>query len=120
MALRAPALILFAAALAGCSGASFGPPAPPAGDGVAPGAPLGPSAALQPGKKQRHYAYWTLFASCSYPQVQFARAPMKSTSKTTSYDCSKQNGLHYTSGLGVDSLGRLWVLSFSRSGASPT
>ena len=73
MTLRTVAVILFAAALAGCSGASW---APPVCASVAPQAALGPPAALQPDRKKHHYVYWTLFASCSYPQIQFARVPM--------------------------------------------
>ncbi len=110
MSFRTVALVLFAAALAGCSNAAFGPPAPSgAGASLATVQP----AALQPYRKKHHYVYWTLFASCSYPQIQFARVPMKSTSKATSYDCNAKNGLGYTSGLGVDSKGRLWVISFN-------
>jgi len=119
MTLRTVALILCASALAGCSGASLGPPALPAG--IMPGAVLRPPATVQPEGKRRHYVYWTLFASCSYPQVQFSRLPLKSTSKATSYYCSKANGLGYTSGLGLDSKGRLWVLSFNgKSGPKPS
>ncbi len=122
MTLRTVAVILFAAALAGCSGASWAPPAPPAaGASVAPGAALAPPAALQPDRKKHHYVYWTLFASCNYPQVQFAKVPLKTTSNQTSYYCSKENGLGYTSGLGVDSKGRLWVISFNgKYGSKPS
>jgi hypothetical protein len=116
MSLRTVALILFAAALAGCSNAAFGPLAPSgAGVSLAPVQPAAPQHA-----KKHHYVYWTLFASCKYPQIQFARVPMKSTSKATSYHCSRGNGLSYTSGLGVDSSGRLWVVSFSKYGAKPS
>lgn len=122
MPLRTVVLVLFAAALAGCSGASFGPPDSPAGAArVAPGAGLDALAVLQPERKQRHDVYWTLFGSCSYPQVQFARVPLKSTSKATDYDCAKQNGLNYSSGLGIDSKGRLWVISFNgKDGPTPS
>ncbi len=121
MTLRTIALILFAAALTGCSGVSWGPPAPPAaGASVGPGAALGAPAELQPDRAKRHYVYWSLFASCSYPQVQFAKVPLKATSTATSYNCSTKNGLSYTSGLAVDSSGRLWVISFSASGGTPS
>ncbi|HEY6326396.1 MAG TPA: hypothetical protein VIW73_07810 [Candidatus Cybelea sp.] len=76
--------------------------------------------AAPPVKKKPHYVYWTLFASCSYPQIQFAKLPLKTSSSHTSYYCSKGNGLQYTSSLGIDSSGRLWVVSFSQSGAKPS
>jgi hypothetical protein len=114
MILRTVALILSIAALAACSNAAFGPAAQ-ATASVA----LGQPAALQPAKEQHHSVYWTLFGSCSYPQVQSAKVPLKATSKHTSYYCSKGNGLHYTSGLAVQS-GRLWVISFSTSGGQPS
>ncbi|HVR47379.1 MAG TPA: hypothetical protein VMT95_12190 [Candidatus Binatia bacterium] len=115
MTLRTVSLCFSAALLAACSSAALAPTLP---------AGAGASAALgQPALEfanSPHFVYWTLFASCSYPQVQFARVPMKATSKDTSYYCSKGNGLHYTSGLRVDSSGRLWVLSFSKSGGTPS
>lgn len=71
-------------------------------------------------KKARHSVYWTLYASCQYPQLQFAGVPLNKKSKAKSYDCSKTNGLGYTSGLAVDSAGRLWMLSFNgKSGGKP-
>lgn len=63
--------------------------------------------------------FWTLYAGCSFPQIQFAAAPMERTSPTTNYSCSQRNGLGYTSGLRVDSLGHLWVLTFGKYGGNP-
>src|SRR5579871_3184073 len=111
-----------AAVLAACSNGGYA--ASPAGTGDIPG--LTPAAAPPPagmeraGHKKKSFVYWTLFASCSYPQIQWAAVPLKAKSKAKSLDCSKQNGLSYTSGLTIDSAGRLWVLSFSKSGGSPS
>ncbi len=104
MSFRSVALIFFAAAFAGCSNAAFGPHAPLA---AGPGLSFAQPNALQSAKAKHHYVYWTLFASCKYPPIQFALIPMKMKSKHASYDCSKENGLGYTSGLGVDASGRL-------------
>ena len=118
MSLRIVSFILLAASLAGCSSSGVAPPAT-----AAPALLAAPESvdAVLPARKKRHYVYWTLFASCSYPQIQFARVPMKSASKAKSYDCSTQNGLGYSSGLGVDPKGRLWVISFNgKAGPKPS
>jgi hypothetical protein len=113
---RVVVLALPIALLAGCSGAGFGPPAQTAPPGYASDATIVPAHH----KRTHQNVYWTLFAGCSYPQIQFAKVPLKATSTASSYDCSKGNGLGYTSGLTVDALGRLWVVSFSKSGAKPS
>lgn len=99
------ALCSFVSLLCGC-GAGLGSP-PPTG-------------AARPTVSQRWGAgkpasnvYWTLYASCKYPQIQYAKVPLKKKSKSSGYFCSKQNGLGYTSGLGVDKSKRLWILSFN-------
>jgi len=91
--------------LCGC-GAGLGPPPL-----TSAGAPIVPQ--RFPAGKPASNVYWTLYASCKYPPIQYARIPLKKKTKAASYFCSKQNGLSYTSGLGVDSSGRLWVLSFN-------
>ena len=91
----------------------------PSGAGVEPGVPLAAPnlAATNAGASQS--VYWTLYASCSFPQIQFAVIPIERKSPATNYYCSTQNGLGYTSGLGVDSSGRLWVLTFGKDGGNP-
>lgn len=106
---------LLTAVLAGCVNAGFAPSAPPPADSFVSGASPADAPATA-----KHYVYWTLFAACSDPQVQYARVPLKSKSKTKNYFCSTKNGLHYTSGMALDSSGRLWILSFSQQGATPS
>jgi len=102
MNIRTISLAIAVVLLSGCGG------------GFAPQPASVPDAAFPDAHhKAPQHVYWTLFASCSYPQVQFAKVPITSKSKHASYYCSKQNGLGYTSGLGVDSRGRLWVISFN-------
>lgn len=107
---RSFALLLVAAALCGCSG-GFAPPLP--GQSLV-------ANAVRADKKLRQNVYWTLFASCSYPQIQYAAVPIKAKSKAKSYFCSAKNGLGYTSGLSIDAKGRLWVLSFTKNGGNPS
>lgn len=99
------------AALCGCAGGATG------GSGVSAVPVTGLFSPNAPGTTQS--VYWTLFANCGYPQVQFARVPMGSKSATTNYYCSTENGLSYTSGLTIDRSGHLWVLTFGKSGANP-
>lgn len=119
MRLRFFGLLLSAGALAGCGNAATSLPAAGSGPpGVTPYAqPLEP---IEDAAHKKSRIYWTLFASCSYAQIQWAAVPLKAKSKAKSLFCSTKNGLHYTSGLAVDSSGRLWVLSFSKSGGSPS
>ncbi|MBV8344222.1 MAG: hypothetical protein JO190_04405 [Candidatus Eremiobacteraeota bacterium] len=114
MTSRAVGLVLTIALLAGCSGASFGPPAS-SGASFAAGGP----ALLQPAIKARHYVYWTPFAGCTYQQIQFARAPLKATSKAKGLYCGSGKGLAYSSGLHVDPSGRLWVIAFGKYSGDP-
>src|ERR1700734_2656087 len=69
--------------------------------------------------KASHFVYWPLYDSCSFPQIQFARVPLKKKSTSQDLDCSSGNGLGYSSGLHVDSSGRLWVLYFGKYGGNP-
>ncbi|MGA8574082.1 MAG: hypothetical protein WB609_00140 [Candidatus Cybelea sp.] len=109
----APAL-LSAALLAGCS---TGEPAPAGGmqnlPAVVERQGMSSAATTHPS------VYWTLFASCSYPQIQWAAVPLKSSSKAKSLFCSSQNGVAYSSGLHVDSSGRLWVLIAGKGSFDP-
>jgi hypothetical protein len=104
MRFQIAAFLLTASLLAGCSNASpYAATVPPAPQ----------SAAAVSGERDAvlgQSVYWTLFASCSSPQIQLATVPLKKSSKAQSYDCTHKNGLAYTSGMAVDSTGRLWVL----------
>jgi len=121
MRYRIATMLFTAALLAGCSSSTAGPPTAATSAFGAPGVPEA-AMGVQPARKKRpQHVYWTLFASCKFPQIQIARVPLKSTSKSTNYYCSKQNGLGYTSGLGVDSKGRMWVISFNgKYGGKPS
>jgi len=104
--------LLSALVIAGCSTTTTFPTVPAA---VAPAARSG----ALPDAKAPPSVYWTLFASCSYPQVQHAALPLKSTTTAKNEYCSTHNGLSYSSGLHVDSSGRLWVLNFGAHSGSP-
>lgn len=117
MRLRIIALSLVAASAAACSGHSFSPAAYPAPVFAPP--PFAPATAGVVNAKKRHFVYWTLYAEPSLPQIQVARAPLKTKSKVTSIDGTTKNGMNYTSGLTVDKSGRLWVLAFGPSYGNP-
>jgi sugar lactone lactonase YvrE len=114
--MKAASFILISAIafLAGCGG------------GVAPSATVSGAAAVPfgrapvPAAKPHAHIYWTLYAGTSLPQVQIAKVPMRTKSKVKSVDYSSKNDLLYTSGLGVDSEGRLWILSFGQYSGNPT
>lgn len=55
--------------------------------------------------------YWTLYADSTQPQVQFATAPLKKGSKAKSIPGNTYNALANTSGMRIDRLGRLWILT---------
>lgn len=105
------AFLIAAAFLAACAHSGFAPTAP---SSSANGAPLLLAA------KGGQNVYWTLFADPSYPQLQIAKVPLQTTSKVTEINHTKQNGLLYTSGLTIDSAGRLWILSNGQNNGSPT
>jgi|GEM_PF-3176474 len=99
----------FSVMLLSACGGRFGPPA---------------STAVPPASEAKAAApqkvYWTLFAGPAYPQVQIANVPLKVKSKANSIDSSSQNDLLYSSGMAIDSAGRLWILSFGQSNGAPT
>lgn len=59
--------------------------------------------------------YWTLFTGKQPTQVQTAKVPLTATSKDASIHNSSQNDLLSTSGMAVDSAGRLWILSYGQA-----
>lgn len=63
--------------------------------------------------------YWTLFAGVRYPQVQFARVPLRGQSQATSIYHNAHNKLLYTSDLQFDASGNLWILTFGKYGGDP-
>lgn len=99
--------------LCGCSGAIASLPQV----GVAP---VGVGDGMLPEKAGPQKVYWTLFASPSYPQVQFTKVPLTKKSKAANVGSGSGNDLTYTSGMAVDSAGRLWILSFGQYGGGPT
>lgn len=109
------ALVLIATALAaaGCSNAGT-PSTPAAAQTNGRGA-----ASFVAAKKAAHFVYWTLYASRTYPEVQFAKTPMKKKSKVTDVGGGTANDLNYTSGMTFDKSGRLWILSFGAYGGNP-
>lgn len=113
MNLRALALLLCfgSSALSGCGGAAPLPQSPAGSSGNAETA--------APAKTSPR-VYWTLFASGSYPQVEFTNVPLTQQSTVTNVGSSSKNGLGYTSGMAVDAAGRLWILSYGDGGGTPT
>ncbi|HEV3090527.1 MAG TPA: hypothetical protein VGX91_03685 [Candidatus Cybelea sp.] len=104
---------LLAATLAGCSSAGLS-----ASPATQPGFATD-GAGLRAAHKTLHNVYWTLFASCSYPQIQYAPVPLKSDTIASNYFCSQGNGLNYSSGLRIDKSGRLWVICFGPDAGDP-
>lgn len=109
MRFRLIAFLTAAAFTAACTNSGF---APSARSGFA-------SAVALPEKKAHQFVYWTLYAGRTYPEVQFAKAPMKKKSKATNVGGDTANDLNYTSGMTVDASGRLWILSFGHYGGKP-
>jgi len=115
MTSRAIGLALLIALLSGCSGGGFPPPAQ-----TAPQAFSSDSATIGAPHVTHQDVYWTLFAGAPYPQVQIAAAPLKTASKSTSIYSSRKNNLLDSSGMAVDSSGRLWILSYGKNSGAPT
>ncbi|MBV8196717.1 MAG: hypothetical protein JO263_01160 [Candidatus Eremiobacteraeota bacterium] len=66
------------------------------------------------------YVYWTLKANATLPQVEVARTPLKNKSKVGNVKSTSKDDLLNTSGMAVDSAGRLWILSFGTTSGSPS
>ena len=113
MSSRRVALSFVAATLAACSAGGLGPAISPTTAGL-----TAPHLAV-PAAKKASYLYWTLFESCSYPQIQFVRLKLKAKSKASDYNCSSANGFSYSSGMHIDAQGRLWVIYFGQGHGSP-
>ena len=96
--------------LTGCGG-GFGPsPASP---------PVLPGSLLESAAKAKQLVYWTLYGGRSFPEVQHALVPLTAKSKARDIGGSTKNDLNYTSGMTVDSKGKLWILSFGHYGGNP-
>lgn len=113
MRLRIAVVIALAAVSTGCSIGSFSP-SRTAVQVAAASRPL-----PVPAAKAKHFVYWTLYASTKYPEIQFAKVPMKEKSKAVGIDGDAQNDLNYTSGMTFDKSGRLWILSFGTYKGNP-
>jgi hypothetical protein len=108
-------VLLLVAFTAGCSVRGLTPSL----NGVAQ-TQSGPSdGGLSSARKRHHFVYWTLFASCSYPQLQYAAVPLHVKSKAKNLDCTSKNGLSESSALHVDPSGRLWVIVFGPYSGDP-
>jgi len=77
------------------------------------------SAAAVDAAKKPQSVYWTLFAGFSSPQVQIASVPLHAKSKVKSLYNNPYNKMSYSSGMHVDSSGRLWVLVFGPYSGNP-
>jgi sugar lactone lactonase YvrE len=108
MATRIIAFSLCSVLLAACSNQGFAP--------LNAGAP---GASTVANGKAGQFVYWTLYASRTYPEVEFAKTPMKKKSKVTNVGGNTANLLNYTSGLTFDASGRLWILSFGKYEGNP-
>jgi hypothetical protein len=109
MNVRSGVFLIAAVSLSSCASADIGP----SSGSESP-------AAIQLAKNGTQHVYWTLYSSCKYPLVQFAKVPLKRTSKAKNYYCTKQNGLNgYSSGLYIDSLERTWLIYSGVGGGDP-
>lgn len=95
-------VLAIAALLAGCTGQATLPHS-------AVSQALSSLNLVSPHAKQQ--VYWTLYADSTHPQVQFASAPLKKSSKAKSIPGNTYNALANTSGMRIDRFGRLWVLT---------
>jgi sugar lactone lactonase YvrE len=105
--------LVIGAFLAGC-----GAPGALGGASVAPQAGVAPADGLL---KAHPHVYWTLRAGAGSgsPQVQLALAPLEKKSKATTIYNNPQNMLLDTSGMAVDSSGRLWILDLGPGNGDP-
>ena len=115
--MKSGVILFVAASLVGCSGGAFAPTSP--SSFVAPGA-SGISSWSLAKAKQHENVYWTLFAGATDPQLQIAKVPLRAKSKVRNIKFRSKNDLLYTSGLTIDSAGRLWALSYDQYAGSPT
>ncbi|MBV8530899.1 MAG: hypothetical protein JO104_06245 [Candidatus Eremiobacteraeota bacterium] len=105
--------VLLSVLLTSCGGSGVAsPPAVPVA-----AADWSPSAVAAPDLMHVN-AYWTLFASAGYPQVEIARVPMTAKSKFVNIGATNGNNLLYTSAIAYHNK-QLWILSFGKHSGDP-
>jgi sugar lactone lactonase YvrE len=95
------AVLILALLPAGCGGYAIAPP----GESAVPASVT--RAATQ-------NIYWTLVEPIHYPQVQFTKMPLQESSPPSGIFGNSHNKLLVTSGMRVDSAGRLWIMSYGK------
>jgi hypothetical protein len=88
---------------------------PAACGGYAAAPPDANAAATDLSRATTQYVYWTLVQTTHYPQVQFANVPLQYSSSPSNIFANSHNKLLVTSGMRLDSAGRLWIMSYGKN-----